>query len=190
MIWFIWFCPVAAKWCFFKWQKNVFGKITVEVISIESPFFCFLKWLAAVNFSIWIKYLFFFGVWFTSCTTNPVLNFINYRSRIPFGSDLHFFIHIQALCESIKRMLANNPEKRVKWALSPSLESFFYPKSTLNVIYACIYQIPWRNGLIGYGQISKVVLAVVMMLLMGMIVVVMVIGVVAIKKRNHISCRK
>ena len=43
-------------------------------------------------------------------------------------------------------------------------------------MYACIYQIPWRNGLIGYG---KVALAVVVMLLMEMMVV-MVIGVVAI----------
>ena len=46
-------------------------------------------------------------------------------------------------------------------------------------MYACIYQIPWPNGLIGYGQINKVVLVVVVMVLMEMMVVVMVIEVVA-----------
>ena len=59
----------------------------------------------------------------------------------------------------------------------PPLESCFYPKSTLNVIYACIYQISWPNGLIGYDQISKAVLAVVVMVLVGMVMVIEVVAI-------------
>ena len=37
----------------------------------------------------------------------------------PHKHNLHFFKHLQALSESIKRVLANNPERRAKQACLP-----------------------------------------------------------------------